>query len=258
MASDPRGWYAVANETKGWLVRLALIAAACVAGPTCAQQTIVNVPSVDQTAKGHFFYLHESQVRDWGGNSFWQTTNFFTYGVTDRLEVAMTVYNVGTPAAINSAVGLGWKTAQPVLRERLPSLELTVGAGQMVQISYTGQGTGVWSYGQAAFRVPVLRTRLMGGISSGPRQVFGVRSTHAIASFEQPLDGVAVRFGRLAPIVSNMAIVGEWWSGRHELADFVIGANYHTKPLVVVVGYKLSNKPGSRTDGVILEIGRKF
>ncbi|MCU0648600.1 MAG: hypothetical protein MUF00_11430 [Gemmatimonadaceae bacterium] len=213
-----------------------------------AQQTIINVPSVDQTTKGKFFALHESQIRAWDGVDYYQTTNFLTYGLTDRFELATTVYNVGSPALPISTVGLGWKTAQPILRGALPRWDVTVGAGQMLQLSMRGRGTGIWSYGQVAATVPASRTRVMVGVSDGPANLFGKHTTHLIASYEQPIDR----------IIPHVSLLGEWWAGTHEFGDFVPGINYHTKSWVVILGYKISNKPGSRTDGVILEFGKTF
>ena len=40
--------------------------------------------------------------------------------------------------------------------------------------------------------------------------------------------------------------------------DFVPGVNVHLGSWVLVGGYKLSNKPGQATDGIILEVGRKW
>lgn len=218
---------------------------ACVPAALSAQQTIINVPSVDQTPRGRFFALHESQVRTRDPKPYWVSTNFFTYGLTDRIELAATVYNVGWPSKPYQAAALGWKTAQPVLRSALPTWELTVGAGQMYPISLTGRGVGVWSYGQVAWRLPHVRTRLMTGISRGPRNLFSKNTTHFISSFEQPLAG-------------HWNLLGEWWSGTHDFADFVPGVNYHWGSNVVIVGYKFSNIPGTTGDGWILEIGKTF
>lgn len=210
-----------------------------------AQQTIINVPSVDQTPRGRFFALHETQLRSWEPKPYWVSTNFLTYGLTDRVELAATVYNVGVPSKPYQAVALGWKTAQPLFRKALPRWEITVGAGQMLPVSLTGKGDGLWNYAQVAWRLPVARTRLMAGISDGTRNLFGQRTTHFIGSFEQPLAG-------------HWNLLGEWWSGTHDFADFVPGLNYHWGTNVVIVGYKFSNIPGSTGDGLILEIGRTF
>lgn len=238
----------------------ACVAALVFAGPAAAQQTIINVPSVDQTKEGRFFYLHESQVRDWGGNSYWLTTNFFTYGVTERFELALTAYNIGTPVKPNQAVGLGWKTAQPVLAKSLPKWEIKLGAGQMLPVNLRGQGVGLWSYGQASFRLPATQTRLMGGISRGPNQLFGRDTTHFIGTVEQPLTGIGRAIGGpLGNFVGNVAIVAEWFAGSHEFGDFVPGLNWHNDDgWVIIVGYKFSNPRGRSGDGVILEFGKTF
>lgn len=242
------------------MFRLALLLLSAFALPAAAQQTIINVPSVDQTKDGRFFVLHESQVRDWDGHSYWLTTNFLTYGVTERFEVAATLYNVGTPAQTNRALGLGWKTAQPILAHTLPDWELKLGAGQMLPINLAGQGAGLWSYGQASFRLPGVGLRLTGGISHGPRQLFGQNTTHFIGSYELPLQGLGDAIGGpVGRVVADMALLGEWWSGNHEFADFVPGLNWHNKDgWVVILGYKFSNARGTAGDGIIFEIGKTF
>ena len=247
------------------LPRPALLTVACAlalrAGAAHAQQTIINVPSLDQTPRGRVFVLHESQVRDWDGEAFWQTTHFVTYGLTARVELAVTAYNLGTPLKRYAAVGVGWKTAQPL--DFLPAgarrWTPMVGAGQMLPLSLRGRGAGLWSYAQGSVRVPGLGTRLMAGASHGPANLFGSHTTHLITSYEQPLKAVGQRLGgRVGDFVSHTALLGEWWSGRHEFAEFVPGVNWHGKTMVVILGYKFQNRPGTRGDGVIVEIGRTF
>ena len=215
------------------------------AGGAEAQQTIINVPSLEQTPRGTHFALHESQIRDWGGRSFWYTTNFLTYGLTDRVEVAATVYNLGAPASRYAAGSVGYKTAMPVRWRPLARWQPQAGFGQMLHWSLRGRGADVWSYGQGAVTVPRLGTRLMAGVSHGTPQVFGKRSAHFIGSYEQPLG-------------KHVALLGEWWAGRHEFGDFVPGFNVHAGPWVLVGGYKFSNKPGTVTDGIIVEVGRRW
>ncbi len=214
----------------------AMALAIAAAGPAAAQQTIINVPSVDQTKKGRFFYLHESQVRDWDNNRYWLTTNFFTYGVTERFELAFTAYNIGTPVQANQALGLGWKTAQPILARSAPKWEIKLGAGQMLPMNLRGKGVGLWSYGQASFRLPATGTRLMGGVSRGPNQLFGRDTTHFIGTVEQPLDAVGQAIGgRFGHFIGQTAIVAEWFSGTHEFGDFVPGVNWHNDDGWVVI-----------------------
>ncbi len=210
-----------------------------------AQQTIINVPSLDQTPRGKNFALHESQLRNWGGRAYWYTTNFYTRGLTDRLELAATVYNLGAPTSRFAAASVGYKTSMPIGWRPLARLRPQAGFGQMVHWSLRGRGADVWSYAQGAVTLPRLGTRLMAGVSHGTPQVFGKRSAHFIGSYEQPLG-------------KRVALLGEWWAGRHEFGDFVPGFNVHAGPWVLVGGYKFSNKPGTATDGIILEVGRKW
>lgn len=221
---------------------LALAVIGAVAG---AQQTIINVPSLDQTARGKNFFLHESQVRDWDGRSYWYTTNFYTRGLTENVEFAATAYNLGTPSNRHAAASVGYKAAFDVPLRSLARLRPQAGFGQMLHWSLRGRGADVWSYAQGAVTLPKVGTRLMAGVSHGTPQVFGKRSTHFIGSYEQP-------------ITEHVALLGEWWAGRHEFGDFVPGFNVHWGSWVVVAGYKLSNKPGTATDGLILELGRKW
>lgn len=222
-----------------------------------AQQTVINAPSVDQTAKGRVFALHESQVRTWGDTSFWQTTHFVTYGVTKHLELAVTAYNIGTPLKRLAALGVGWKGAVeiPGFATRAPQWEPKVGAGQMVAIPLRGERVGVWSYLQSSVRLPILRTRLMAGVSDGPPAMFGKATTHFMGSFEQPLAALP---GALGHALHDFTLLGEWWAGQHEFADFVPGFNWHHGKNVVIVGYKLANTPGTRGDGLVIEVGRTF
>lgn len=251
----------------------ALALALCAAVPAAAQQTIINVPSVDQTPKGRWFFLHESQVRAWdlnaaaGREKFWVTTNFLTYGLTKHVELALTTYNIGTPSKVNSAVGLGWKTAFgiPGLADRFPAWEPKVGFGQMLPVSIRDDAflardgidrrVGLWSYAQAAVRLPGARTRLMAGVSNGPRNLFKQNTTHLITSWEQPL---GVLPGSLGRALEHVNFLGEWWSGNHDFADFVPGLNYHHNDLVVIVGYKIPNVNRGSGHGLIFEIGTTF
>lgn len=208
-----------------------------------AQQTIINAPSIEQTPRGTMFYLHESQVRAWDGRRFWLSTNFLTRGLTDRVEMALTLYNAGSVVVPTTAAGTGWKAAWPL--DTASRWEPKLGGGQMLILNLRGSGVGLWSYGLASLRVPRLGLRLTGGPSAGPPQLFGRATVHFIGTFEQPLAG-------------HVSLIGEWWSGRHELGDFVPGLNWHSKRFVVVVGYKLSNAPGTASDALIVEAGVFF
>ncbi|MBY0491408.1 MAG: hypothetical protein K2R93_16310 [Gemmatimonadaceae bacterium] len=222
-----------------------------------AQQTIINAPSTDQTERGRWFALHESQARNWGGERFWQTTHFLTYGVTAKVEAAVTAYNLGTPLKRFSAVGLGWKTAQPVpgVGTHLEAWEPRIGAGQMVVLPLRGERVGLWSYAHGSVRVPSARTRVTAGISNGPPALFGKATAHFVGSVEQPLAPLP---GAAGHRLHHVTLLAEWWSGRHEFADLVTGLSHHRHGTVLIAGYKFGNLPGTRGDGLVIEIGRTF
>lgn len=220
------------------------------------QQTIINLPSADQTPKGKFFALHESQVRAWQPGQYWATTNFFTYGVSDEFELCLTQYQLGLPAQPYAAVGVGYKYTTPSFAFLPEHLELKLTLGQMLTFSATGKGVGVWSYALGSFRVPLLETRLAAGVSFGPRASFGttgqigflgVSTVHFVCSFEQPL-------------TEHINLLGEWFSGdNHENAYFIPGINYHSKDIILILGYKIANtREGQISNGFVLEIGRFF
>lgn len=60
------------------------------------------------------------------------------------------------------------------------------------------------------------------------------------------------------PLPAHVTFVTEWWSGTHDFADLVPGLTWHSGQWIAVAGYKFSNIPGTKTDGIILELGRKF
>jgi hypothetical protein len=220
------------------------------------QQTIVNLPSADQTQQGHLFVLHETQARPWSPDGYWRSTNFITYGITNSFEACLTAYNLDFLGANKpyTALGFGYKFAHQFLREEEPDLEIKLTGGQMLTTSLDGLGTGLWSYAHASMRLPGLHTRIAAGLSNGSRQIFGGYSElflskehiNFIASIEHP-------------ITKEWGVVCEWFSGDHEMGDLVPGVIFHSKSLdlVLVLGYKIGNSGGS-SNGIIFEIGKTF
>lgn len=108
---------------------------------------------------------------------------------------------------------------------------------------------GLWSsaalinYAALSARVP--RTRFVTGISNVTRQLVKQNTTCAILSVEKPLP-------------AHLTSVTEWWSGTHDLAGLVPSVTWHHGRWLAVAGSRISNLSGSRTDGVILEVGHTF
>jgi hypothetical protein len=210
---------------------------------THAQQAIVNMPSADITPAGQVFLMHETQVRPQPSGRYWYGTNFFTYGVGKNTELAVTTYNHGTPAAPNSAVGIGFKSAIPLFKERAANYEIKLTVGQMLIINTSQRGLGSFSYAHSSFKIPKSQTRITGGISVGTRELFKKNTAHFIGAIEQKLN-------------KRFYLVAEWFAGRHDFGFFVPGVLYHPTPrTVVVVAYKIPNHPANGKAGIVAEFG---
>ena len=136
----------------------------------------------------------------------------------------------------------------------------------MVLMSLRRRGAGCWSYvglcnylGLLNFagllhcaallnlsaRAPRTRTGFVSAISNATIQLFEQITTCAIVMVEKPL-----------PV--HLTSITEWWSGTRDLAGLVAAVTWHHGRWVAVAGCKTSNLSGSRTDGVILEVGHTF
>ncbi|MCS6901502.1 MAG: hypothetical protein NZX77_17255, partial [Polyangiaceae bacterium] len=88
------------------------------------QQAIVSLPSADVTPRGEFFVMQESQVRTWSPKPYWNTTNFWCFGLGYHTELAITTLNIGIPHNPSASLANGFKTALPVLTEELPRADI--------------------------------------------------------------------------------------------------------------------------------------
>ena len=228
-----------------WLAAVAAVGLS--AAPAGAQQTIVNVPSDNVTPRGQHFYLHESQVLWNKGRGGYNTTNFYTYGLTDRTELAVTQYNVDSGGSRDAALGLGFKTVHPFLRDELPDLETRLTFGHMTPVSVGGQtpAVGFFTYGHLSAQVPGTDLRLLGGVAGGSRNLFGETAASALVGVEYPL-------------TEHLSFTGEWFSGTHNLSGLIPGLTYHNYDLIVVGGVKIPNDFHPAGYGLVLEVGYFF
>ncbi|MCS7161954.1 MAG: hypothetical protein NZ958_01315 [Bacteroidia bacterium] len=220
-----------------------------------AQQTLINLPSVEVTPRKRFFILHETQLRFWRPAPYWVTSHFFVYGLSRDIEVGITFYDFGFPAQHYSTIATGYKFSRLLFtRSSLGKLEFRWTLGQMVTTSVTAKGVGVWTYSMLSARLPLLRTRLSAGGSAGPRPLFGepeerlgflnLSTIDFVASLEQPL-------------TKDWQFVVEWFSGnRHEFAYVVVGFIFQKGDFTSVIAYKIANNPALwDTNGFVLEAG---
>jgi hypothetical protein len=214
-----------------------------------AQQAIVNVPSADITPKGKVLLLHETQVRTWHPDPYWYGTNFFTYGVGKNTELAVTNWNLGTPAAENLAMGVGFKSSIPLAGEgahgwgeREPRLIV----GQMTVFPLREAGVGTMAYALMSARFGPKHTRISAGALGGTHHLLKHNTVAFAGAIEQPVS-------------RKLAIVTEWFSGENEFGFLIPGIVFTpTAKDVFVVGYKIPNVAANGPQGFIIEYGRFF
>lgn len=209
-----------------------------------AQQTIFNVPSADVTPEGRLFLQHESQFRGWKPGRFLSNTEYSSYGLGHNTELDMTLFNVNVPASDNITLGVGFKTAIPLLEKKLPDEEVKLTVGSMLPISLQGDGVGNWSYSHLSARLPKVKTRLTAGVSVGTRQIFGRNAVAFIGGVEQPLG-------------KRMNVVADWYSGTHNLGLFIPGVSVNLlKDTNLYLGYQIPNTKRSGSQGFVVELSK--
>lgn len=224
-----------------------LLAGMLAATTAAAQQAVVNLPSADITPKGRHFLMHETQWRPQNPGRYWYATNFYCYGIGKNTELALTIYNSGTPQAPNENVGVGFKTAVPLFQKKHPKLEVKWTFGQMLTYNLRGAGLGGFTYSHGSLVLPKTHTRLTAGVGFGTRSLFKKNTVHPIAAFEQPI------------IKHRLYLLGEWFYGKHDFGFFTPGVLFHpAKDHIIVVAYKIPNHPANGKSGLVFEYGFFF
>lgn len=212
--------------------------------PSCAQQTIFNVPSADVAQRREIFLQHESQFKPYPNDEFWLGTHYGTLGVGFNTEIDTTLFNVSNPSSNNIALGVGFKSAIPILAKEFPQEEIKLTVGEMIPISLEGQGVGNWTYSHASFRIPKLKTRITAGASYGTKQIFGRNAVSFIGGLEQP-------------ITKKISFITDYYSGTHALGYFIPGLSYSPNPdLGFFFGYQIPNSRGSGPPGFVFEVAK--
>lgn len=188
--------------------------------------------------------MQESQVRPRAPYRYWNTTNFLCLGVGSGVELAVTTFNFGLPVGNNRSVAAGAKVVSDLWPDALPELELKLTTGAMGFLSVDGLGAGHWLYTHASARLPKLRTRLTAGLSHGSRHLFGRDDVLSfITGVEQPLGTPKLNF------------VTEWFSGSHDLSNFIYGVTYHpSHSWIFVAGHKIPTA-GPLLTAAVFEVG---
>lgn len=237
-----------------WVALIACVAGLAAWTPLAsAQQAIVTLPSADITPTGKLFFMHETQARAWSDAPYWSGTYFTTYGLTPGFELAATVFDVGVYGGGkvgNPSLALGGKGRLELFEGALPALDLCVVSGAMVVVALDGDGVGHWLYSSLSGKLPWLDTRLSVGASHASAELYGpgFDTLSFTASVEQPIPGV-----------HGLSLVAEWFSGRHDLSNFIGGVTWHPNPTwIFVAGWKVPTQDGTikiDEQALVLEVG---
>jgi len=208
-----------------------------------AQQAIVNLPSADITPEGKHFLMNESFVDP----GIWNSVHFYTYGVKDGTELAVTLYDLGKPARDSLAIALGYKSQFELAPDNETFREIRLTHGLMLPVNLRGRGLGVYGYSHVSGRIQSTDTRLTAGLAAGTSHLFGRPTVCAMVAAEQPL-------------TPEVQLIAEWYSGSHDFGNLITGIVYHNHEhdFVLVGGYKFPNNYNIGKNGIVLEFGGFF
>lgn len=223
-------------------VALAVVAASRVAG---AQSVVVSVPSTDVTKDGVAMVAHESQLNTWTyDHPYWNSFSFATFGIGRNIELAATLYGVGSPPSGNVTLAVGYKHRVGFADDS--PWQPSIAFGPMLPVSLSGNGVGIWTYGAASFRLPKLRTRFTAGPSYGTKQIFGDTTLSMFAAIEQP-------------IIGNFHLIADYFSGKHELGALVPAIQWNVShAFIVIAGVKLPSSSKAGPVSGLVELTYEF
>ena len=217
---------------------------AAFASKALAQQTYINVPSPTILERDQNFLQHESQFKTENPNQFYNATNYYARGIGFDTELDVTQFNLSTPASQNVVIGLGTKTSFALDEKSI--YKPTIIFGAMVPFSLQGEGAGHWIYSTFNFELPQTKTTFTAGISKGSKQIFGREVTSFIGAFEQKISG-------------KLSVLGDWYSGNHNLGIGAIAFGYYySKSLVFYGGYQIANQNQKNLNSYVIEIATFF
>ena len=234
--------------------RFSCVCLVCIATLLNGQSLIVGIPSADVAEPHHLEITHESQWNSWENGLKWNSFNFACYGIGHNTELTAALNNLNNDGSSNLALGLGAKKVFPIVRENkvLSEIKLTVGSNLLYSVQK--QEPGIWVYSHASARIVATRTRLTIGGSYGTYHAFGFRRlllSNGDVSLE-PRSPTALMLGFEQPLSHRVSVIGDWFSGIHDLAAFIPALQIDVKKHVLIFGYKFPN-PQTGSQALILE-----
>ncbi len=218
-----------------------------------SQSLIVGMPSIDVAEQHHVEVTHETQLNFWDKPKKWNSFNFACYGLGHQAELTTTLNNLSNEGSTNLALGVGLKKILPLVKGD-NYWESKIGLGGNVQYSTIRRDFGIWTYGLYSVRHPKTKTRLTVGVNYGQSQTFGFRErTQNGGLIFEPNNLITFIGGLEQPIYRNVSLIGDWYSGSHDLAAFIPAIQIDIGKHVLILGYKLPNSKQSGNQAVIAE-----
>jgi hypothetical protein len=230
------------------LVLASTIFACCSSIPESqAQITIFNVPAADMTPKGQIWQENEAQFRPYKPDAYYVGTHYTTLGLGFNSELDITNLNMSSPYTRNIGIGVGGRTIIPILKKRFEKEELKFMVGELIPITFGGNGVGSWTYVMGSMRLPAVRTRLTGGLSVGTKQLFGRNVVGFAGGIEHP-------------VTEKLTLQLDWFSGKaHNLGYLIPGFSYNLpKGFILFAGYQIPNHRTNGRSGFCIEVARFF
>jgi len=220
---------------------------------TFSQSLIVGMPSIDVAEPRHLEITHETQINLWEKPTKWNSFNFACYGLGHEAELTTTLNNLSNEGSSNLALGIGVKKILPLVREN-NYWQSKVGLGGNIQYSTARGNAGIWTYAIYSLQHPKTKTRLTAGLNYGQSQTFGFRQrVENGVSILEPNNTTSFILGFEQPIYHNISLIGDWYSGNHDLAAFIPALQIDIKKHVLILGYKFPNSKENGNQAVIAE-----
>jgi hypothetical protein len=218
------------------------------------QSLIVGIPSADVADFHHIEMTHETQWSFWNKPRKWTSFNFFCYGIGKNAELTLVFNNINSKGSDNLAIGVGGKKVFQLTNSSHP-LEQKLTFGSNLLYSTNREKFGVWAYSHYSFRIPKIKSRITAGLNYGQSQIFGFRKTfdenNQIVLKER--NQFTFIGGIEQPIYKNYSIVADWYSGTHDIAALIIGAQAEIRHNILILGYKIPNNKESGSQAIIIE-----
>ena len=171
-------------------------------------------------------------------------TDGFGYGVTGRLEIDATLFNLDASGPSQVRGGFGFKYLLPLGSTDPYRAPADLLVGDMVIVGDADHRFGNWAYSMLGVTLHRSGTRMFGGTFHGTQTLFGQTAFGFLGGFEQHAG-------------KKRIVQADWLSGDHGLGYFVPGLGYTLHPRWrISAGYQIPNPGSSGFRGLVSQITR--